>query len=43
GIATGIDPENILRCVNNVTNKIPNGLPSPKLYLGATGGMRLLK
>ncbi|XP_055927814.1 ectonucleoside triphosphate diphosphohydrolase 1-like isoform X1 [Argiope bruennichi] len=42
GIATGNDPENILKCVNNITNQIPSGLPSPRLYLGATGGMRLL-
>ncbi|CAL1287128.1 unnamed protein product [Larinioides sclopetarius] len=42
GIASGFDPENILSCLNNVTKNIPNGLPSPRLYLGATGGMRLL-
>ncbi|GFQ79491.1 ectonucleoside triphosphate diphosphohydrolase 1 [Trichonephila clavata] len=42
GIANRLDPENILSCVNNVTSLIPQGLPSPRLYLGATGGMRLL-
>ncbi|GIY55126.1 ectonucleoside triphosphate diphosphohydrolase 1, partial [Caerostris darwini] len=42
GIASGIDPENILRCVNNVTSLVPKEVTSPKLYLGATGGMRLL-
>ncbi|GIX67521.1 ectonucleoside triphosphate diphosphohydrolase 1 [Caerostris extrusa] len=41
-IASGIDPENILRCVNNVTSLVPKEVTLPKLYLGATGGMRLL-
>ncbi|GFS81102.1 ectonucleoside triphosphate diphosphohydrolase 1 [Nephila pilipes] len=42
GIANGIDPGNIISCVNNVTSLIPKGAPLPRLYLGATGGMRLL-
>ncbi|XP_015920559.1 ectonucleoside triphosphate diphosphohydrolase 1 isoform X2 [Parasteatoda tepidariorum] len=41
GIASGVDPVNIISCVNNVTSLVPKG-SSPVLYLGATAGMRIL-
>ncbi|XP_054721861.1 ectonucleoside triphosphate diphosphohydrolase 1-like isoform X2 [Uloborus diversus] len=43
GIADVPDPDTIVACVRNVTNSLPSDKSiSPVLYLGATGGMRLL-
>ncbi|KAG8195454.1 hypothetical protein JTE90_002626 [Oedothorax gibbosus] len=42
GIASLYDPIHIISCIRNVSLSIPMGSSVPRLYLGATGGMRLL-